>query len=50
MIVQRQNKLPKALKGRMIHDIPNSTIGIHMPLVIGDNKGSRPIGNVIVSG
>ena len=49
-IVQRQNKLPKALKGRMTHDIPNRTICIHMPLVFGDNKVSRLIGNVIISG
>jgi hypothetical protein len=49
-IVQWQNKLTKAFKGRMIHDIPNRTIGIHIPLVFGDNKGSRFIGNVIISG
>jgi hypothetical protein len=49
-IVQRQNKLPKAFKGRMIHDIHNRTIGIHMPLDFGDNKGFRLIGNVIISG
>src|SRR4030042_2604571 len=48
-IVQRQNKLSKALKGRMTHDIPHKTIGIHMPLVFGDNKGSRPIGYVIIN-
>jgi hypothetical protein len=49
-IVQWQNKLTKAFKGRMIHDIPNRTIGIHIPLVSGDNKGSGFIGNVIISG
>ncbi len=49
-IVQRQNKLPKAFKGRMIHNILNRTTGIHMPLVFGDNKGSRLIGNMIISG
>ena len=49
-IVQRQNKLPKAFKGWMIHDIPDRTIGIHMPLVFGDDEGSRLIGKEIISG
>jgi hypothetical protein len=48
--VQRQDKLPEAPKGRMIHDIPNRTVGIHMPLVFRDNKGSRLIGNGIIRG
>jgi len=49
-IVQRQNKLPKAFKRRMIHNIPNRIPDIHMTFVFGDDEGSRPIENGIISG
>jgi len=34
----------------MIHNIPNRIPDIHMTFVFGDDEGSRPIENGIISG